>query len=154
MVDSVHSGYKAAAQVVSFTGTQTFASLTDNEWTNLSDAIDNSSTKYLFADLRIELGSAAFTGTDSVIEIYLVPSIDDTNYADWVGNVTTDEQENNQHFIGSVTTSGTTAAQELALRNIALPPGKFKFGIRNRGGVTLAASGNVLSWRPWNYASA
>jgi len=153
MVDSVHSGYKAALQGVVFSGTRTLVSLADNEWCDLSDAIDNSIGKYLFADLRLELGSAAFTGTDSAVEIYLLPSLDDTNYPDWVSDGIVDEQENNIHFIGSVTTSGTTAAQDLIIRSVALPAGKFKFGVRNRGGVALAASGNTLSWRPWQYAS-
>lgn len=152
MVDSVHSGYKAALAAVVFSGTQQFTALTDNEWTDESNAIDNSSTKYLFADLRIELGSAAFSGTDSTIEVYLIISVDDTNYADWTGGGTADEQENQIHFVGSVTTSGTTAAQDLVLRSVALPPGKFKFGIRSRANVTLNAN-NTLSWRPWNYAS-
>jgi len=152
MVDSVNSGYKSALQAVVFSGTQTFASLTDDEWTSLSDEIDNSLNKYLFMDLRIELGSAAFTGTDSAIEVYLLISIDDSNYPDWTDNVTTEEQENNQHFIGAVTTSATTAAQDLVIRNVTMPPGKFKFGIRNRSNVTLNAT-NTLSWRPWQYAS-
>ena len=154
MVDSVLSGYKAAEQAVVFSGTQTLASLADGEWTSESDEIDNSSTKYAFADLTLVLASAAFTGTDSVVEIYLIPSVDGTSYPNWTGNVTTDEQENNIHFVGSVTTSGATEAQELALRNVALPNGKFKFGVRNNSGVAFAASGNTLSWRPWQYASA
>ena len=154
MVDSVLSGYKAAAQSVVFSGTQQIDSLTDNEWTDLSDEIDNSSTKYMLADIELVLGSAAFTGTDSAIELYLVPSIDDTNYPDWTGNVTTDKQENNKWFIGSMTTSGATAAQRMGLRAISLPNGKYKFGIRSRAGVTLAASGNTLKWRPHQYASA
>ena len=153
MVDSVLSGYKAAAQTVVFSGTQQINSLADNEWTDLSDEIDNSSTKYMMADLELVLGSAAFTGTDSAIEIYLVPSIDDTNYPDWTSNVITDEQENNKHFIGSMTTNADTSAQRMTLRSVALPNGKFKFGIRSRAGVALASSGNTLKWRPWQYSS-
>jgi hypothetical protein len=153
MVDAVLSGYKEEAQSVVFSGTQQIDSALDNEWTDLSDEIDNSSLKYLFADLELVLGSAAFTGTDSSIEVYLVPSVDGTNYPDWVGNVTSDEQENNKHFIGSMVTSGATAAQRMTLRAIAMPPGKFKFGLRNRANVTLAASGNTLKYRRWNYSS-
>jgi hypothetical protein len=153
MVDAVHSGYKEAAQSVVFSGTQQIDSLLDNEWTDLSDEIDNSSLKYLFADLELVLGSVTFVGTDSAIEIYLVPSIDDTNYPDWTGNVTTDEQENNKHFVGSMTTTGAVGAQRMTLRAVNMPPGKFKFGIRSRAGVTLAASGNTLKYRRWNYAS-
>lgn len=154
MVDAVHSGYKEAAQSVSFTGTQTLASLADGEWCSLSDEIDNSSLKYLFADFELVLASAAFTGTDSVVELYLVPSVDDTNYPDWTDNVTTDEQENNAHYVGSFTTSGATAAQRLALRSVAMPAGKFKLGVRNNSGVAFAASGNTLKYRRWNWASA
>lgn len=153
MVDAVLSGYKAAAQAVAFSGTRTLVSLADNEWTDESDVIDNSLTKYMMADLRLVLGSAAFTGTDSIVEIYLLPSVDDTNYPDWVGDGIIDEQENQIHFIGSVTTSGTTAVQDLALRAISLPNGKFKFGVRNRAGVALAGSGSTLYWRPWQYSS-
>jgi len=153
MPDSILSGYKAAAQSVTFAGTQQIDSLLDNEWTNLSNEIDNSSTKYMLADLELVLGSAAFTGTDSAIEIYLVISVDGTNYPDWTGNVATDEQENDKHFIGSMTTNADTSAQRMTLRNVLLPNGTFKFGIRNRAGVTLAASGNTLKWRPHQYAS-
>ena len=153
MVDAVLSGYKAAAQAVAFSGTRTLVSLADNEWTDLSDVIDNSLTKYMMADLRLELGSAAFTGTDSIIEIYLIISVDDTNYPDWVGDVTTDVQENNQYFVGSITLNDQTEIQRQALRSVAMVAGKFKFGIRSRASVALAGSGNTLKWRPWQYSS-
>ncbi len=153
MVDAVRSGYKAAAQAVVFSGTRTLVSLADNEWTDISDEIDNSSTKYMMMDLQLTLGSAVFTGTDSILEIYLIPSIDDTLYPTWTGDGIIDEQENQIHFVGSVTTDGTTAAQEMALRDVAMVNGKFKFGVRNRGGVALAATGNTLFWRPWNFSS-
>ena len=113
MVDSVLSGYKAAAQAVVFSGTQQIDSLLDNEWTDLSDEIDNSLNKYMLMDMELVLGSAAFD-SDSLIEIYLIPSIDDTNYPDWVGEVTTDVQENNQYFIGSITLNDQTEAQRQA----------------------------------------
>ena len=155
MTDAILSGYKAEAQTVVFSGTQTLASLADEEWTNLSDEIDNSTNKYMFADIEVVLASAAFTGTDSTIEIYIVPCIDGTNYPNWTGDVITDEQENNPYYIGSVTTSGATEAQRLtSLRNIALPNGKYKYGVRNRTNVALAASGNTLKWRPHQYSSS
>lgn len=141
------TGYLASATSVAWTSGQSLDSATDNEWTDLSDAIDNSTNKYAFADLEIVLSSAAFTGSDSAIEIYLIPSVDGTNYADWTGNVTTDEQENNKHFIGSLITSGATAAQRMTLRDIELPNGLYKYGFRSRAGVTLG-TGNTVKWRP------
>jgi hypothetical protein len=154
MTDVKHSGYKAAAQSVTFSGTRTLVSLADDEWTDLSDEIDNSVNGYLFADWEFVCTSVAFTGADSAIELYIVPSVDDTNYPDWTGDGIADEQEHNVHFVGAFTTSGATAAQRLTLRGIELPPGKFQVGVRNRGGVALAASGSTLKWRPWQYSSA
>jgi hypothetical protein len=154
MGDIYLSGYKAAAASVSFTGTQTLTSLADGEYTNLSDEIDNSSNLYAFADLELVLASAAFTGTDSVVEIYLVPSVDGTNYPTWTGNVTTDEQENYMFFVGSMITTGTTAAQRMTLRDVALPNGKYKWGVRNNSGVAFSASTNTLSWRPHQIQAA
>ena len=145
------SGYLVASVNVAFSGTQTLASLADGEWTNLSDEIDNTSNLYLMADFLFELASAAFTGTDSVVELYILPCVDGTNYPNWTGNVTTSEQENDQHFVGAVTTSGATEAQVLCIRDVKLPPGKFKVGVRNNSGVAFAASSNTLEYRPHSY---
>lgn len=145
------TGYQAAATSLAWASGQSLDSLTDDEWTDLSDEIDNSTNKYTEVDLRIPLGSATFTGADSAIEVYLVPSVDGTNYPKWTGNVSTDEQQNNEFFVDSATTTGATEAQELVLRNIMIPPGKYKYGFRNRSNVTLAASGNTPQWRPHSF---
>ena len=145
------TGYQASATTIAWTSGQDLDSLTDNEWTDLSDEVDNSTNKYTQVDVRVALGSAAFTGTDSLLEVYLVPSVDGTNYPGWTGNVTTDEQQNNEFFVGAVTTTGTTATQELVLRNVTVPPGVYKWGFRSRAGVTLAASGNTPQWRPHSF---
>ena len=145
------SGYLTTVTAIAWSSGQGINSLTDNEWTDLSDEIDNSTNKYMFADLFLELESAAFTGTDSQIEAYLVRSVDGTLYPEWAGNGTTDEQENTQYFRGSCTTNGTTATQDLVIEDIRLPPGKYKWGFRNKSGVTLNAS-NTIEWRPHSSA--
>ncbi len=152
------AGYLASLTAVAWTGaTQKIDSLTDNEWTDLSDEIDNSSNLYAYADLELVLSSAAFTGADSGIEIYIVPTIDGTNYPSWLGNSTSEAQQNQLHQVAFLFTTGGTAAQRMVTPEIApvrLPNGKFKFGIRNRGNVSLASSGNTLSWRPHSFQSA
>lgn len=142
------SGYKAAAAAVAWTSGQALASLTDDEYTDLTDAIDNSTNLYAFADLELVLGSAAYTGTDSNVAVYLLPSVDGTNYPDWTGNGTSDEQENEQYLVGVFRTSGATAAQRLVIRDVPLPNGLYKYGFRNQTGITLPASGNTCKWRP------
>lgn len=145
--------YQGDAVSVAFSGTRTLVSLDNDEWTHLSDEIANSGN-YPFADFEFVCTSVAFAGADSAIEVYLVPTVDGTNYPDWAGDGVTDEQEHNVHFVGAFVTSGATAAQRLSLRDIELPAGKFKVGVRNRGGIALAASGSTLKYRPWVYKSA
>lgn len=150
------SGYLASAVAVVFSGTQQINSLTDNEWTDLSDEVDNTTNLYAFADLELVLGSAAFTGTDSAVEVYIVPTVDGTNYPDWTGNSTSDAPEQTHYFVASLPLKAATAAKRVAsgsAADIALPQGKFKFGLRSRANVTLAASGNTLSFRPKSYQS-
>lgn len=142
------SGYLAAAAALTWPSGQTIDSLTDNEWTDLTDELDNSTNKYVSVDLYIDLASAAFTGADAGIEAYLVPSVDGTNYPAWTGNATADAQENQIHRAGFAPIKAATAACKMVLRDIDLPPGKYKWGFRNRGNVTTAASGNTISWRP------
>lgn len=145
------SGYQAAAAAVTWTSGG-LASLASNTYSGLSDEIDNT-TKYTHVDLYLELGSAAFTGAGSGIEIYLVPSIDGANYPSWTGAVSTDETENAPHFVGFMATTASNAAQKMILRDVELPPGKYKWAVRNRGGVGLNATGNALYWRPHGYVS-
>lgn len=151
------SGYLATAQSVAWTGaTQKIDSLTDNEWTDLSDEIDNTTNKYYAADLELVLGSAAFTGADAGIEVYIVPTIDGTNYPDWTGNSTSDAPEQAHYRATFLPLKATTAARRVASSSqsdIILPQGKFKFGMRSRANVSLASSGNTLSWRPKAYDS-
>lgn len=154
MADLKLSGYKATASTIAWTSGQDLNSLSDDEWTDLSDEIDNSTNLYALVDLEINLASAAFTGSDSMLEVYLVPTVDGTNYPNWTGNVTSEEQENRQYFVGAVTTSGATEAQLMVLRDIPLPNGKYKWGFRNRAGVATAASGNSADWRPHQHQSA
>jgi hypothetical protein len=149
------SGYLAAAASVAWTGaTQKIDSLTDNEWTDLSDEIDNSTNKYAFMQLELVLGSAAFTGSDAGMEIYVVPTLDGTNYPDWSGNSTTDAPEQNHLFAAFLPLKASTAARRAVSSSqtpVEMPQGKFKFGIRSRANVTLAGSGNTLSYRPLSY---
>ena len=151
------SGYLTTAQTVAWTGaTQKIDSLTDNEWTDLSDEVDNSTNKYAFADLDLVLGSAAFTGSDSGIEVYIVPTVDGTNYPDWSGNAMTDAPEQMHYFAAFLPLKASTAAKRVVSSSraaIELPQGKFKFGIRSRANVTLASSGNTLYYRPKSYDS-
>ena len=146
------SGYFVAEAAIVFSGTQQLNSLTDNEYTDLSDEIDNSTNKYMFVDLRFVIASAAFiTPADCGMEVFLIPTVDGTNYPTWTGNTTTDQVHNSAFLVGYVPWTGTTAAQASVLLVIPLPNGKYKWAARNRGNVSLAAASNVINWRPSGY---
>lgn len=148
------SGYEAAAAAIVFSGTQQLNSLADNEYTDLSDEIDNSTNLYAFVDLYADIASAAFiTPADCGLEVFLVPCIDGTNYPTWTGNVTTDNAFNDVHYVDRFTFTGTTAAQDATLLRIPLPNGKYKWAARNRGNVALAGSANVIYWRAHTFES-
>jgi hypothetical protein len=150
MTDVRNSGYKAAAQTALSTDLD---SLANDTWSALSAEIDNSLNGYMFADFEVDLASLTPTGADAAIELYLVPSVDDTQYPNYTETGSADEQENNQYFIGSVTLSLDAEVQIHTLRGVELPPGKFKIGVRNRANVGLATSGSTVKWRPWQYSS-
>ena len=148
------SGYLAAEAAIVFSGTQTLVSLADNEYTDLSDEIDNSTNLYAMVDLRLVLASAAFiTPADCGLEIFLIPTEDGTTYPTWTGNTTTDAVHNNPLYVGYIPLTGTTAAQAGVLLDIYLPSGKYKWAARNRGNVALAGSGNTIYWRPHSQQS-
>lgn len=148
------SGYLATEDAVVFSGTQQLNSLTDNEYTDWSDEIDNSSNLHMFADLRLALASAAFaTPADCGVEVFVIPTVDGTQYPTWGGNTTTDTTHNNLFYAGYIPLTGATAAQNGVLSDVPLPNGKFRFAVRNRGNVTTAASGNTLYWRPHSVQS-
>ncbi len=151
MAESIYSGYKEAAQTALSTQLN---GLADKTWSALSAPIDNSATLYQLMDIELNLSSANFIGVDSAVEVYLVPSLDGTNYPTYVESGAADEQENNQYYVGTFTLSGAPGAQRHVLRYVACTPGVFKIGIRNQGNVALAATGNTVTYRRYGYASA
>jgi hypothetical protein len=143
--------YQEAIQTFTFNGTQTLNSLTDGEWTDESTNVINNAAGYPFADWELVVGSAAYgTGSYSHFLLYLLPQPDGTNYADFIqGNTTNEAPEVEPYFAGAFHTTGTTAAQRLALLNTPLPDGNFIPLIRNQATASTPASGNTLKYRRW-----
>ncbi len=151
MANIKQSGYHAAETTVSFTGTQTLASLASDEYTDPSDAIDNSTNKYAFMDWEFVCTAVNFVSPAS-IRLYVLPSLDGTNYAQWDGNVATDVEENEQYFADScILNPGNNAQRHVRDSGILVPRGLFKVAVRNKGGIALAASGSTLKLRFWSW---
>ena len=140
---------------VAFTGTRTLVSLADDEWTDLADEINNTQLgRAIFSDFHLTLGSLTPTGADAAVELYLLPTGKADVYPEWTGDGIVDLQEHNVHFVGSFTLSTGASIKEQYLRDVEVPPGKWKLGVRNRANVALAASGSSLNYRLWSHGSA
>jgi hypothetical protein len=145
------SGYLTTEAAIVFAGTRQLDSLADNEYTDLSNEIDNSTNKYAYVDLRVNLASITPTGTDAGLEIFLVPTVNGTTYPSWTGDGTTDSPENQLFYVGFVPLKAAAQAQDGVLMGVPLPNGKYKWGVRNRANVALAADAGDIYWRPWGY---
>lgn len=125
--------------------TLTLTSLT-NTSARASTAIDNTSTKYIDALLRItSKGAAGSTGT---VDLYVYTALSDTTYSD--GATGTDAgftagNRKNSVFLGSLqmntTTAVTSAVWSIAALFGGILPSKWGIIAINNSGGTLSATG-------------
>lgn len=116
-----------------------FNSLADGSGA-LSAEIDNGTGLYMFGDLEVTQGGAVTSsGTDARIDAYLVPTYDGTNYPT-PGGASTVTGSQYVGSISSVETVGTVAVTNFTngtLRQILLPPCKFKIVLVNELGASF-----------------
>lgn len=117
----------------------------------LGAEIDNTSGKDMFADWDLLCKFQSSPSAGGVVNLYLVPAVDGTNYADGSDSLV----PASSLFAGSMPVQANMNAQRVALRNILLPPGKFKPLIENGAGqaLTNVDNENVLSYRTYNVES-
>ncbi len=128
------------------------ASLVSGNAVMASGAIDNSAALDVFADVSISLGSIATGSGAPSLWLYLFPLNEDgSSYGpgDWSSSAPGPMPS--QYYVGAVPCQvSATGAVTGTVGGIALPPGKFKFGLYNLAGATLAASGNAVQMRTYN----
>jgi hypothetical protein len=126
-------------------------SIADDANSAASSAIDNTTALRLFEDLEFLLKD---NGTNSptaggVIEVYLLASVDGTNYPD--GSTSIDPAANT--FVGVFNTRVVSTDQRMVLRGISLPALKYKYLIINKTGMAFTTA-NTLKGVSYGYASA
>src|SRR6267143_4511506 len=140
-----YTAYSSASTALS---TELDALTTDN-YSALSAAIDNSSTLELYHDLKFLSGGSITPSTDGkAVEAYLVPSIDGTNYG--TASTGTGGYISSTYLCATFPAESVAATPRIMARGVQLTPGKFKYGSRNRFGVTLAATGNTIKYVSYN----
>jgi len=117
----------------------------------LSSEIDNTTVLYLFDDVEWLHAALGYTpSAGAVIELYIVEALDGTNYED--GDASIDPPAAN--LVGVFNIRASTASQRHTLRQIPIPPFKFKYVVINKTGGALASSGNTLRRIPYRYQTA
>ena len=76
----------------------------------------------------------------TVIELYLLPSLDDTVYPDGSTSIL----PQSSLYVGGFAVRNTTAAQVMVIRGVALPPGSYKYLLQNTTNQAFPATGSTL----------
>lgn len=95
----------------------------------------------LFDDLELLVDFVTGPTAGTVIEMYLLPSIDGgTVYPDGSASIV----PQSSLYVGGFAVRNTTAVQTMVLRGIPLPPGFFKYLLQNTTNQAFPATGSTL----------
>lgn len=137
-------GYTAALANVL---TTELNSLADGTVTALGSQVDNTTNLDMVVDFQLDLASLTISSANAYVNVYIVPTIDGTNYPD---SVTTYANFMAGYLVGSIPVKAVSATTARAtLTGILIGPGKFKVAVRSMLGVSMAASGNTLGIRAY-----
>lgn len=117
-------------------------SLADGAYSAASSAIDNTSNRYTHMALEINLASLT-PATSPYLAVYLLPSIDGTNYVDGGGATAPPAGT----LVAVVDLSTSAGVKLRGVTGIPVPPLLFKLVLLNEANVALGASGNTVEYR-------
>ena len=102
----------------------------------------------LYGDFELVLASLDPTSY-ALGELYILAAADGTNYPD--APASTNPATN--QYAGTFVGGDNSSAKRAVIRDVPLPPGRWKALFKNTSGVTLAAASNTLKCRPHNLLS-
>lgn len=138
-------GYNAAAASCL---TTELNSLADAATSALGTEIDNTTNLNMMIDFELALASVTISSTTAYVVVYIVPTVDGTNYPDWGSS--TYANYDAQYAVGTIAVKNVSSAAATAmLTGIPIGPGKFKVAARNMCGAAFASSGNTLKYRTY-----
>jgi hypothetical protein len=133
---TTHKAYTAAAATALSTGLNSLANATASA---ASSNIDNTTNLDLYADWELVLGTQSSRTAGCVVSLYIVPSLDGTNFAD--------VSSSSAELLGVFTLATGTAAQRVIIRDTPIPPALFQVFVVNSSTQAFNASGNTVRYR-------
>jgi hypothetical protein len=122
-----------------------------NDANKLGGVIDNSTDRHFYMDVEVYLNTVDLSAqTNPTIDIFMLVSLDGTNYADGADGT----DPTTQTLVKSVAVFETNTTHRQVTRGIIIPPGLFKLLIENKTGQTLNATLNTIKYRTYSEESA
>jgi hypothetical protein len=119
--------------------------LTTGSYSAVGPAYDNRTNLNMWADFELVVTYGTNPTANSTCDLYLVPAVDNTNYADGGGSVA----PSINYYVGSFSLRAVTTAQRIAIRGAVIPPDQFKAVLLNNAGQSTAASSNTVKMSPY-----
>ena len=136
------SGYKTAMSTLLSTDLNALASGS----TSVLSVEQSNTNTHRFIDIELNLASVNITSTSAQVDVFVVASIDGTNYPEFdVG--ANPGAHNMNYFVGSVIIDSSSSAHRGHLYDVFVRFEKWKLAVRNQTGIALAASGNTVAFR-------
>ena len=119
-----------------------------NNGQKIGNEIDNSTNRNIYADWDLLCRFQTAPAAGAYVALYLIPAVDGTNYGDGSDSVAPAVTM----WVGNFPVRAVNTAIRVSLRQILMPPGKFKPLVVNKGGyaMTNTDAENVLSYRTFN----
>jgi hypothetical protein len=106
----------------------------------ISAAMDNSTNLDIWADFELSVTFASAPVLNTIVELYLLPSIDGATYPDGSASVLPAPSL----YAAGFPVRAVSTAQVIVARGVPLPPGLFKMLVQNTTAQAFPASGSTL----------
>jgi hypothetical protein len=106
---------------------------------------DNRTNLFMWGEFVLAVTYAVAPTANTTVDLYLVPSVDNSTYADGGGAVA----PSINYYAGSFTLRAVTTAQKIAIRGAVLPPDLFKVVVFNGAGQAMPATGTTVQMNPY-----
>lgn len=118
-------------------------SLTSTGAAITGSAVDNDADRDMYADFELKITYGTNPTAGSVIELYIIRTVDGTNFEDGATSGPVIPQSG---YVGAFVLRATTSAQRMIIPGVPIPPRDFHVLVVARTtGQTANSSGNTLT---------